>query len=518
MIGGLAEVVNTLFDLSDHLQQPGNAKRQRIANHFTDIEKCLQDSADQLKNGVVPNSKWGELDTYGWDLPATIGKEIGEEKAKELGRLLVRTASKTPTKEDIQAIEAAAGKFKGLANTIIAKPGGNRSTRRRILTYTAFGAAGLAGGLLIDSLLERISPQPKKGQSSDNPPAGTDPFPLSDINWKMPTFLSNSVRGTILWEAPDRLCKRIKTMTEDRFIITPDRNGETLEILAKVNDGTYECGYSGVYYGDSYKALYFGCAIPFGLNPQEQNAWLYYKKNPNDEETYVQSIYRKVGLENIISFPAGATGAQMGGWFKKEIKSVKDFQGLTMRIPGLGGNILANYFGVRTHLYLETAGKERYPLEKCIEMLKNGEVFDAVEWNGLHDDIILKLHEAANFYYYPGWWEPGTTFDVQVNRNAWDNLPQHYQEIFKVACFETHLEMLAEYNQSNIIALREMPKNINLVKFSDDILQKAKEATDQKLNSLAQESSFNEVYTEWKSFKEQIAWINNVDSIRGARS
>lgn len=208
----------------------------------------------------------------------------------------------------------------------------------------------------------------------------------------------------------------------------------------------------------------------------------------------------------------------MGGWFKKEIKSLKDFQGLTMRIPGLGGNILSNYFGVRTHLYLETAGKEKYPLDKCIEMLKNGEVFDAVEWNGLHDDIILKLHEAANFYYYPGWWEPGTTFDVQVNRDAWDKLPQHYQEIFKVACFETHMEMLAEYNQSNIIALRNMPKNIKLVKFSDDILQKAKEATDQELNILAQEPSFNEVYTEWKSFKEQIAWINNVDSIRGARS
>jgi TRAP-type mannitol/chloroaromatic compound transport system substrate-binding protein len=441
MLDELVKVGTDLLAVEDRLQQAAEKKRQNIEAYFLNIERCLLDSAQQLNNSEVPYGKWGELETYAYEMQAILGKEIGEEKAKELGILLMRTASSNPTKEDVPSIESAAGKFKALANIISVKHHGNRPSRRGILTYVAIGATGLASGLTLDKIIT-------KNQLPTVAPVATNNSPFID-DWEMPTFLSDSVRGTILWDAPRRICDRIKEMTENRFIIKLIRSGETIEILEKVNDGTHKCGYGGALYGNKYKALYFGCTIPFGLNPQEQNLWIYHKENPNDEETYVQSIYKKVGLDNIISFPAGATGSQMGGWFKKEIKSVEDLKNITFRIPGLGGDILEKYFQVTTHLVLENAGKGKYPLDACIEMLKKGEVFDAVEWNGPHDDIVLKLHEAANFYHYPGWWEPGTTFDVQVNRKAWNGLPKNYQDVFKIACFETHAGMLSEYNKKN---------------------------------------------------------------------
>ncbi|MFN6568583.1 ABC transporter substrate-binding protein [Dendronalium sp. ChiSLP03b] len=519
MLGELVEVVTKLSEVSDRLKQAGKGRHQEIAEYFTKIEVCLQDSAEQLKSGTVPNNKWGELEIYAYDLRDTIGKEIGDAKAKELGRLLMKTACNIPTDKDIQSIENAAGKFRGLANTITIKKDSNSTTRRQIFTYPAIGLVGLAGGFSLHWYLSQA------GKSANGEPSkATDQFP--DIkHWRMPTFLSDSVRHTILWNAPDRVCNRIKDMTGGHFDITPDRNRETLEILTKVNNGEkgYECGYSGIYYGRSYKALYFGSAIPFGLNPQEQNAWLYYKKNPDDEETYVQSIYKTVGLENIISFPAGATGAQMGGWFNKKITSVNDFKNLTIRIPGLGGDVLKGFgLNVTTHLDLEEAGKGKYPIDECIKLLKQNksgtvknrfDAFDAVEWTGPHDDIELGLHQAANFYYYPGWWEPGTTFDVQVNRKAWDELPRHYQEIFKVACFETHMEMLAEYNQKNIKALKNFPPNIERIEFSNEIMEAAEDKTKEVLNQLAKNPIFNKVYQDWQDFKEEIAWINKVSSI-----
>ncbi len=500
MLGELVEVVNKLSEVSDRLQQAKNTKRERITNYFCNIEKCLQDSAEQLKKGTVPTGKWAELETCAWELPAIIGKEIGEEKAKSLALLLFKTANYTPTDKDIQSIETAAGKFRGLANTIALQPVVNNSKRRRILIYTAVGAAGMAAGLGIDRLLSLA----KTGQSSEKKqPLTTEPIP--SISWDMYTFLGSWAQGTILGSVPQRICKRVKDMTNGGFNITPNSNGDTEEILNRVNNGTYKSGYSGTYYGERYKALYFGCAIPFGLNPQEQNAWLYYKKNPDDAETYVQSIYKKVGLGNIISLPAGATGAQMGGWFKKPINSESELKNLTMRLPGLGGTVLQKYFGVTLHSELERLGQEKLPLDVCIEKLKRGE-FGAVEWTGPHDDLKLGLDKAANFYYYPGWWEPGTTFDLQINKEAWNSLPSYYREVLKVACFENHMDTLTEYEQKNRDALKNLPPNVKLIPFDDYLYQAFEKRTKELLKSYAYDPVFGEVYQEWENFREQITW------------
>ncbi|MBH8555519.1 ABC transporter substrate-binding protein [Nostocaceae cyanobacterium CENA357] len=330
------------------------------------------------------------------------------------------------------------------------------------------------------------------------------------ITWKMVSVLGDNTKNLILYKAPQMICDRIAQMTDGYFTIELDRTGNTEEILKKVSDGNIECGYSGVYYNsEKYRVLFFGCAIPFGLNPQEQNAWLYYKKDPKNQWTFMQEIYSKLDL-NVIPFPAGATGAQMGGWFNKEIKSIADFDGITMRIPGLGAEVLQK-FGVVSDKQLGFP----IPIDQIADKVRDS-TLNAAEWIGPYDDFQLGLHNVLPYYYYPGWWEPGTTYDVQVNTGVWKSLPEKYQEIFKAVCLETHIKILAEYDQKNSEKLQQLieSRSIKLRPFNDEILQEAKKQTDILLKLYADKNKlFGEVYTEWSKFKfmiKQWSKLNNI--------
>jgi hypothetical protein len=353
MLGDLIDVANRLSELSDSLTQANNEKRQVIADYFNQIAKCLDDSAKQLEQGQVPNSNWGQLGVYARELPTTIGDVIDRSQAQELADKLQQTVSQTPTNNDISSIETAAGTFIGLANTVRVR----RPSRRKLFVYTAIGTTvGILGGLAAGKLTDR---------SDSNPLSLTVPDEFPKIDWEMHTFLSDSFKKTILFNAPEQICDRIKKMTNDRFNITLKRTGETQKILEEVNKGSIPCGYSGIYNSNpQYRSLWFNCAIPFGLNPQEQNAWLSYKKNSNDKLTFAQSIYEKINL-NIISFPAGATGTQTGGWFKSKINSLDDLKGKIIRIPGLGAEIWRK-FGMTTHQELSKPPS----LEEAVEKLK----------------------------------------------------------------------------------------------------------------------------------------------------
>ncbi|NEN88336.1 MAG: ABC transporter substrate-binding protein [Okeania sp. SIO3H1] len=502
MIEELIEVVSKLSEASDRLKLGREERRQRIRQYFLDIEKCLRDSVERLKNGTVPNDKWGELGVYAKELPKTIGREIGQETSEALSLLLLSNSDSLPTVQDVPSIEKVAGKFKGLANTIAAQPITTQpkpNSRRKILqilTYGGLATAGFAGGVLLDKL---NNPSQTATGSTIQPPIRTD---LPNIDWEMHTFLGDNVRNTILFQAPDRVCDLVRKMTNNRFNIKLKRTGETEEILRKVSNGEIQCGFSGVYYSTpKYRSLFFGCAIPFGLNPQEQTAWLNYKKNPSDKYTFIQSIYKDKLELNIIPFPAAATGGQMGGWFKEEIRSIEQLEGKVIRIPGLGADVCQKAFGMTTHQQLGSIS-----LETAIEKLKKGDFF-AVEWTSPHDDFELGLHQAANFYYYPGWWEPSTTFDVQVNIDAWDNLPSSYQEIFKVACHETYMSILTEYNLKNSLALKKIEQtDVKLKRFDTNILEKAESTTKELLDLYANqdEEIFKDIYEEWLNFKSRI--------------
>ncbi|NES22463.1 MAG: ABC transporter substrate-binding protein [Symploca sp. SIO3E6] len=327
------------------------------------------------------------------------------------------------------------------------------------------------------------------------------------VEWTMVSFLKEDAKDLILYQAPQMVCDLIKQMSDGEFTITLDNseNIATEDILKKVSDGDVQCGYSGIYYNDAtYKVLFFGSAVPFGLTPQEQNAWLLYKKNPNDKLTFMQGIYKELDL-NVIPFPAGGTGAQMGGWFNKEVKSPNGFNDLVMRIPGLGAEVLRDYFGVKLD---ENLPGGSIPITQIKNAFKEGKI-KAAEWIGPYDDLQLGLHEVAEYYYYPGWWEPSTTFDVQVNIAAWDKLSSKYQEIFKAACFETHTRILAEYDQKNSEKLGEIlyletSGQIKVRKFDNSIIKQAKESTNSLLAGYAQDKTFKKVYEEWFDFKERI--------------
>ena len=207
---------------------------------------------------------------------------------------------------------------------------------------------------------------------------------------------------------------------------------------------------------------------------------------------------------NVINFPAGNSGAQMGGWFKKEIGSLQDLRGLKMRIPGLGGKIMSN-LGVN------------------VQVLPGGEIYlalergalDAAEWVGPYDDLKLGLNKAASYYYYPGWWEPGPTLEVQVNKSQWDSLPVEYQEIFKSAAIEANLNMLSKYDALNGQALQTIVDGgTNLVAYPSEIMQAAQQATTEYYEAEAIQSPvFKKVYEQWNQFRSTVSGWNKINEL-----
>lgn len=322
---------------------------------------------------------------------------------------------------------------------------------------------------------------------------------LPSLRWRMVTSWPKSL-DTIFGGA-ETLCRRVREMTGGKFDIEPYAAGEIvpgLGVLDAVQNGTVECGHTASYYYiGKNPALAFGTTLPFGLTAQQQNAWFYHGGG-------IETMHKIYADFNIVSFPAGNTGAQMGGWFKRQINSVEELKGLKMRIPGLGGKIMSR-LGVN------------------VQVLPGGEIFlalergaiDAAEWVGPYDDLKLGLHQAASYYYYPGWWEPGATLEVQVNKTEWEKLPQEYQEIFQTAAIEANVNMLAQYDALNREALQTLfAQGTQLVPYSPQILQAAqKAALELYAEQESQDATFKEVYQQWNQFREQITAWNQINEL-----
>lgn len=331
----------------------------------------------------------------------------------------------------------------------------------------------------------------------------TDTDSLPSVKWKMTTSWPRSL-DTIFGGA-QAVCDRVAAMTNGKFTITPYSAGEIvggLEVLDAVQQGTVQCGHTAsYYYVGKNSALAFGTSVPFGLTAQQQNAWYYHGGG-------LEIMHKLYSDFNIISFPAGNSGVQMGGWFRQEINTVSDLNGLSMRIPGFGGEVMKK-LGVNTQVL---PGGEIYLA------LERGAI-DAAEWVGPHDDEKLGLHKAAKYYYYPGWWEPGPTFEVQVNLNEWKKLPKEYQEIFKSAAYQANINMLAQYDALNGAALAKLiAGGTELRPYSQEILQAAQKATFEFYEEKAsQDSNFKEVYQQWKKFREQIYKWNTINELSFAQ-
>jgi TRAP-type mannitol/chloroaromatic compound transport system substrate-binding protein len=289
---------------------------------------------------------------------------------------------------------------------------------------------------------------------------------------------------------------RVSTMSGGRFTISPRSAGEIappLEVLNVVSQGAVPCGHTASYYyvGRS-PVMGFGSSLPFGLTPQQQNAWLYEGGGLDKlQEFYARQF-------NVIQFPAGNTGAQMGGWFRREIASVSDLVGLKMRIPGLGGQVMSK-LGVTV---------QTLPGGEIFQALQTGAI-DAAEWVGPYDDEKLGLNKVAQYYYYPGWWEPGSTLEVQINLDQWNQLPEIYQRIVRTAAFEANLEMLSRYETRNNEALQRLVDGgVQLREYSAEIMTAAQEATFDLYDEFAANNAdFKAIYDDWRGFRDRIyAW------------
>lgn len=327
---------------------------------------------------------------------------------------------------------------------------------------------------------------------------------LPTIRWQMATSWPISL-DTIFGGAKV-FADRVAAITGGKFKITPRAAGELappLEVLNVVSQGAVPCGHTAAYYyvGKSPAAA-FGTTLPFGLNAQQQNAWLYEAGGLK----MLQDLYaRKFG---VIQFPAGNTGAQMGGWFRKEISKVSDLQGLKMRIPGLGGQVMGK-LGVTV---------QTLPGGEIFQALQTGAI-DAAEWVGPYDDEKLGLHKVAKYYYYPGWWEPGPTLELQINLNEWKKLPAEYQAAIQTAAFESNTTMLARYDARNNEALQRLLKaGVILRPYSNEILAAAEKASFELYDEFAaKDADFKRIYGEWKQFRDRIYAWNNINEGSFAR-
>ena len=194
----------------------------------------------------------------------------------------------------------------------------------------------------------------------------------------------------------------------------------------------------------------------------------------------------------------------MGGWFNREVNTVTDLKGLKMRIPGLGAKVMKR-LGVEP-IILE--GDEIY------QALASGKI-DAAEWQNPYEDEQLRLHEVAKYYYYPGWWEPGTTYELIINQQQWQQLPKAYQQILQSAAAEANLTTLASFDAANGSALQRLvAAGVELKAYSLDILKAAHAATFELLNETAnQDETFKEIYDQWRLFRRQVFQWNQVNEL-----
>src|SRR3954463_15382813 len=306
------------------------------------------------------------------------------------------------------------------------------------------------------------------------------------INWRLAASWPKSL--DTLYGGAEHLCKRVGEMTGGKFNIKIFAAGEIvggLQVLDAVQSGTVECGHTANYYYFGKDPTFaFAASMPFGLNTRQQNAWM---RHGGGLEL-MREFFRDYNIHNI---PAGNTGAQMGGWFRKEIKTVADLKGLKMRMGGTAGLVLAK-LGVVPQII---AGGDIYPA------LEKGTI-DAAEWVGPYDDEKLGFYKVAKYYYYPGWWEGQTQASTYINLGQWNQLPKSYQALLTAACAETESWMIGKYDAENVPALRRLVANGALLRpFSREILDACYKAAQEFYDETsANNPKWKTIYEPWKKF------------------
>ena len=314
------------------------------------------------------------------------------------------------------------------------------------------------------------------------------------IKWRMASSFPKSL--DTLYGTAEFLVKRISDMTGGKFQIQLFAAGEIVPgpaVHDAVKDNTVEMGQTCSYYYYGKDPSYcIDTAIPFGMNNRQLDAWY---RQGNGTKLMAEFFAKS----NIVAFPCGNTGVQMGGWFRKEIKTAEDLKGLKMRIAGLAGAVLAKVGVVPQQI----AGSDIYP------SLEKGTI-DAAEWVGPYDDQRLGFNKVAKYYYYPGWWEGGPQISIYINAKKWVELPKEYQAAVQAACADAHVEMLARYDAKNPLALKQLvAAGAQLRPFPKEVMEVCyKAAMELYAEISAKNPDFKQIYDDYKKFTdEQNSWF-----------
>jgi len=305
------------------------------------------------------------------------------------------------------------------------------------------------------------------------------------VRWRM--VMTWPANFPALGTGASTLARYIEQLSAGRMTVQIYGAGELVpayEVFDAVSAGSAEMGHSVAYYwrGKS-EAMQFFTGVPFGMNAHEMNAWLYYGGG--------LELWREIYAPfNLYPIPAGNTGVQMGGWFNKPIDSVADLRGLKMRIPGIGGEVLRRAGGTPVNL----------PVSEIFTALQTGSI-DATEWVGPYNDLAAGLHEAARYYYYPGWQEPGPALECIVNLDAWNALPDDLKSIVAIACQAMNLDMTSEFMARNATALERIrAEGTDVRAFPDEVLAELKRLTYEVVGELAAADAT--VARVWDAYRE----------------
>ena len=314
------------------------------------------------------------------------------------------------------------------------------------------------------------------------------------LRWRLASSFPKAL--DTIYGAAEVFAERVNAMSGGKFTISVHAGGELMPafgVVDGVQQGTVEMAHTAPYYFfGKNEAFALDCAIPFGLNSRQLTAWMY----DGNGMKLMREFYDQY---NIVNFPGGNTGAQMGGWYRKEIKGVADIQGLKMRIGGFAGKVLTKMGGVPQNI----PGGEIY------QALEKGTI-DATEWVGPYDDEKLGFQKVAKHYYYPGWWEGGAQLDFYINKAAFNALPKEYQAIVETAASHAHTEMQARYDARNPAALKRLVAGgAKLAAFPKPVMDSAFKSAMELYTELNDTNpAWKKIYTDYSAFrKDQNLWF-----------
>ena len=319
------------------------------------------------------------------------------------------------------------------------------------------------------------------------------------VRWRLASSFPKPL--DTIYGGAEVFAKKVSDMTGGKFQISVHAAGELMPafgVIDGVQQGSVEMAHTvPYYYFGKNDAFAIGAAIPFGMNSRQMSAWMF----EGNGRKLMNEFYARY---NMVSFPGGNTGTQMGGWFRKEIKTVADLKGLKFRIGGFAGKVVERLGVVPQNL----PGGELYAA------LEKGTI-DAVEWVGPYDDQKLGFNKVAPFYYYPGWWEGGPEVDFFINDKAFGALPAEYKAIIEAAASHAHVDMQAKYDARNPIALKQLVgAKVKLMPFPKTVLDASFKASMELYAELAASNAdWKKIYTDYRAFqKDQILWFRFAES------